>query len=508
LKSEPTAVDPLVRELLHDLSLLAAEEADLAPIEERASARLADLVAQPSRLRDAGEDLVGALCRLAVDARSERRPIGQRLLFTGLAERLADSFDPEQGPLYDELFSRVIDFCRRRPQGRSIDDRLRRFRIDGREALLVRKARLRQPGRLAPSQLQAVRRCFVLSRVTLGAEVAVTSLALQKAGRIFPRAERVLFAPGAARVLFPDTDSFRLVEQPYRRHGGLEDRLASWIDLVAALDRERSGLRPEECVVIDPDSRVTQLGLLPVVEEDVPYLFFESRGYRRPGLHTLGALTARWLEEVLGPDEQGPLYPRVEVPDHDRAWARETMTRLRAGQAGPVTAVNFGVGDNPRKRIEGAFELDLVRSLLGRGGVLVLDKGVGEEIGRAEAVLSALQREGRPVIELSRDRLPSPSAGRALFAYQGGVGPFAALLAVSDVYLGYDSAFQHIAAAQGVPVIDIFVDPPSTVFAQRWTPHVEGGLRVVRARGGTRDATADVLKAYEELRSAVGRARP
>ena len=37
-----------------------------------------------------------------------------------------------------------------------------------------------------------------------------------------------------------------------------------------------------------------------------------------------------------------------------------------------------------------------------------------------------------------------------LLLCQGGLGPFTALVAASDLYVGYDSGFQHIAAALSV----------------------------------------------------------
>src|SRR5581483_7175987 len=101
---------------------------------------------------------------------------------------------------------------------------------------------------------------------------------------------------------------------------------------------------------------------------------------------------------------------------------------LRAGGR-RVIAVNLGVGENPRKRVAGGFELDLVRGLLAERHALILDKGVGEERSRVGEIVAALE--------------PLPPH---VFVYEGAVGPFAALIRESDLYVGYDSAFQHIAA--------------------------------------------------------------
>jgi ADP-heptose:LPS heptosyltransferase len=86
--------------------------------------------------------------------------------------------------------------------------------------------------------------------------------------------------------------------------------------------------------------------------------------------------------------------------------------------------------------------------------------------------------------------------------YEGGVGTLSALIGRSDAYVGYDSAFQHIAAAQAVPVIDVFVDVPSPIFADRWRPYSKAAVEVVRAPAGApEDGTvARVLDAYKRVR--------
>ena len=69
------------------------------------------------------------------------------------------------------------------------------------------------------------------------------------------------------------------------------DRLEAWRILVDAVHADMVSLEPDACLLMDPDSRLTQLGLLPIVPSDVSSFVFESRTYRRPGIDTLGALT-------------------------------------------------------------------------------------------------------------------------------------------------------------------------------------------------------------------------
>jgi ADP-heptose:LPS heptosyltransferase len=44
------------------------------------------------------------------------------------------------------------------------------------------------------------------------------------------------------------------------------------------------------------------------------------------------------------------------------------------------------------------------------------------------------------------------------------------VIAGSSLYVGYDSAGQHVAAACGVPLISIFAGFPAPRMFQRWSP--------------------------------------
>ena len=207
-------------------------------------ARLSDLLSSLMQSSDrwppsAMGELVKGLCELALHPDPERSDLGQQLMFNTIVEHLADSFEPEKARLYDQLFARVIDYCRRHHTGRRLDVLLSRFGVSSSDALLARKERL-TVGRSFPiDERERIQRVFVPSRVTLGADVAVTSIVLQKIERVFPQAECVVFGPAAVGELLDGTiRSVRFVECPYHRRGGLIARLDSWIQLVEAVQAE------------------------------------------------------------------------------------------------------------------------------------------------------------------------------------------------------------------------------------------------------------------------------
>jgi ADP-heptose:LPS heptosyltransferase len=334
---------------------------------------------------------------------------GGPALFGILVEGLADRFEPGLCDMYARLFAHAVARV-----AENVDP----------VRLLARYERVRRPRPISGEP----NRVFVLSRVTLGADVAVTSVLLAAAKQRFPHAEIVFVGPRKNYELFAGDPRLRHAEMAYRR-GGLRQRLAVWGPLEALL-------AAPDAVVIDPDSRLTQLGLLPVCRED-GYHLFESRGYGGETERGLPELAAAWAEETLGVPNAKP-YVALEPSGGPR------------GHPGH-TSVSLGVGENPAKRIPDPFEERLLALLAAGGATLAIDKGAGgEEAARVERAV------GR-------------SAVKAAF-WEGSFAGFAAIIAASRLYVGYDSAGQHVAAACGVPLVSIFAGFPAPRMFQRWRP--------------------------------------
>jgi ADP-heptose:LPS heptosyltransferase len=359
---------------------------------------------------------------------------GGPALFGILVEGLADRFEPRLCDVYARLFSQAVAQV-----AENVDP----------ASLVARYERVRRPRRISGEP----HRVFVLSRVTLGADVAVTSVLLAAAKQRFPRAEIVFVGPRKNYELFAGDPRLRHAEMAYRR-GGLRERLAVWCPLQALL-------AAPDPVVIDPDSRLTQLGLLPVCPE-AGYHLFESRGYGRETDRALPELAAAWAEETFGVPQARP------------------YVALEPGVPGGHTAVSLGVGENPAKRIPDPFEERLLALLAAGGAVLEIDKGAGgEEAARVER---AVERSGV----------------KAEF-WEGSFAGFAAIIAASRLYVGYDSAGQHVAAACGVPLVSIFAGFPAPRMFHRWRPTGEGAtvIRVDRP---------NPLETLERVRAAIAAA--
>ena len=357
---------------------------------------------------------------------------GDRELFRIVVERLADLFEPRLCRVYADLFAEVIA-----------------RRIPGLHAqhLTARYERIRRP-RVLDRDPDAIENVFVLSRVTLGADVAVTSVILDAAKQRFPNAAIWFTGPKKSWELFAADPRLRHLPIAYGRSGMIDDRLSVWPPLREAVCLPRS-------VIIDPDSRLTQLGLLPICQEE-DYYFFESRSYGADAGDSLAALAQRWAEKTLGAAAARPYI----------------STGLDAAEF--ASTVSFGVGENPAKRIADPFEEEVLRRL---PRPILIDKGAGgEESERAE-------------------RAVAKAGGEGIVMWDGSFAGFAAHIQRSGLYVGYDSAGGHVAAACGIPMISVFAGAASDRMFQRWRPTGEGKIEIIRPDGASVPELLAILEA-------------
>lgn len=331
-----------------------------------------------------------------------------RALFGIVVEGLADRFEPRLCGFYAEMFSHLV--ARALPEFKAGD-------------LLRRYNQVRHTHRFWGGE---VKRVYVLSRVTLGADVAVTSVIMSGLKERFPEAEICLVGPSKNAELFSRDPRVTSVPVAYERSGTLRERLAAALEL-------REIVEQVDAIVVDPDSRLTQLGIIPCCD-DSRYYYFESRAFGGSSDVPLTALTANWLEEVFGIETAAPYV------------APETVDKVAD------ICLSWGVGENEDKRLGDQFEAEAVAELLEKGGTVLLDRGAGgEEAARAD--------------ELHRN-FNSPR----LKLHAGSYASFASHIAQSRLYVGYDSAGQHVASAAQVPLISVFGGYSCERMMCRWRP--------------------------------------
>jgi ADP-heptose:LPS heptosyltransferase len=382
--------------------------------------------------------------RAAVDeliSRAKESESASRAFFRDVVEKICDLFDPGAARVYADLFAHVIAQVM---PGYS------------HQALLARYNRIRR----VRVYTGTPRRVFVLSRVTLGADVVITSMMLDAAKRRFPDAEICFVGPSKNAALFEADTRVHPIETGYGRSASLLNRLRA-SEAVAQI------LAGEDTLVIDPDSRLSQLGLMPIVDEE-RYLFFESRAFGACSSQPLSALTADWIEQTLGV-----------------SGARPYLSPAPSFSPAPAITISVGVGENLEKRAGEELESRAVEALLTYGYPVTIDAGAGgEESERVERLVRAF---GSP---------------KHMQVHRGSFASFAAQITESRLYFGYDSAGQHVAAASGVPLVTLFAGYASERTFERWYPTGTGPIHVIK--GSDPDALGRTLAAITSAAAEAG----
>jgi ADP-heptose:LPS heptosyltransferase len=161
---------------------------------------------------------------------------------------------------------------------------------------------------------------------------------------------------------------------------------------------------------------------------DDRYCFFESRSFGGDGDERLPNLAARWADDS---DARAYIAPRSAT-----------------GPPSDIT-VSLGVGENPSKQMDADLERQLLRMLAETGASVLVDKGgTAAERERVERALPA-----------------------GIRTHDGAFAPFAAEIARSKLFVGYDSAAGHVASACGIPLISVAKGFVSERMAARWRPN-------------------------------------
>ena len=385
------------------------------------------------------------------------RGAGLAALFGGLVEPLNDGFTPTGRAGYARWFTRICwRIANRDP---ALSQRLTSFGITDEAALHARYQAARRMPPLAPRQVTKV---VVLSRVTIGADLLLTTVVLQRLRLAYPAAELVVLGDAKLAALIGGFPGVRVRALAYGRRGPLRERLGAWLALVDAVADEQPGL------VIAPDSRLDQLGILPVCPAG-KYVLWENilpDERAMPLCRSLDAFLARWLGQ--------PLLPAVEprtMLDAATMAERERFKRLIGPR--PLAAVKLDHGGNPAKALPRAAEVALLRTLRARGWRILIDRGFGPaETANNDALLAAA---GLTAVDLRDTEVNDAEVLR----FEGSIGGWAAACACASLALSYDSVGHHLAAGLGVPVITAFTGHADARFATAWTPHGPGKATLI-----------------------------
>lgn len=412
-------------------------------------------------------------------------------LFGGIIETLCDDFSSHGVAAANLVLTRILQFIRARPEGAKLHRLLNDFGFTDAATLLARYQRLCQTSPLRDDETASLKKILILSRVTAGADIAITNVIIHRLRQRFAKAELVLIGPAHLPEIFAAIPHCRHRKFLYKNDGSLFEKMSSWPHLLAITQEEQQGYRPEEILLFDPDTRLSQLGLLPLAPDNRT-CYFPSRASQPEGESgmNLSQLTNQWLNRLFGEDQiwrpnlvfqqRGEGYHGFCQALHDQGC------RL-------VIVVNFGVGNDPRKKVHGRFEADLILTLLAQPQtVVILDTGRGQHEGQRLADhLGRVRRHNLPVSCLTvGEQSPAAAEGQGmslkqpppfahgLIIFKGPLGALGKMIDAADGFIGYDSCGQHLAAATSTPSVIVFAGAPSLRFIQRWSPGVENNRTI------------------------------
>ena len=422
------------------------------------------------------------LCRLATTPDQEVAALTTALIYHQVVEPLCDDFSAIACTQIHQLLAGLVAFIATTPGGRHLAELLGQCQLFEPEELLGRWRQIISPaGFPTPAELAKIEAILIPSRITAGADVAITSVLIQRLAAALPQAEIILVGPAHLSELFHGLPRVRHLPFEIDRHGNLAARLLFWPDLLATTGAALAGCPAEGALVVDPDSRLTQLGLLPLAT-GARTCHFPSQiltGPKEAG--SLSALANHWLDLWLG--KAAPAFPLVAPPPAKIAAALGFCGRLRDAGAERLLLVNLGVGGDQRKSLPEEFERRLLDRLLAReNAIIILDMGCGsEEKARAEKLVAWLAAAGRKTAQIRDEELPDRPAPfrHGTIALCSSMGTLAALTGGVDCYLGYDSCGQHLANGADAQSLTIFAGFPTERFLQRWSPLSRNGRSTI-----------------------------
>lgn len=439
------------------------------------------------------EGYIDLLCEMATSFdRADLNGAVSSIFFSSIVESLCDDYEDFQFEIYARLMSQIVSYCRALPAGGELDKHLNKFQLISAEDIMKRACGIHKRVRSFDVRRNAVRKIFILSRITVGADVAIVSVIVQRLARIFPEARIIIMGSPKLKEIFGGNPRLRIRELRYERRGGLLERLESWRSALDVLTEETTTTGSGTALLVDPESRITQLGVLPLVETE-NYLYFNSHGASHSTDNScMAELANRWMDEVFGPSDFR--YPCLWPEPGVLARAGKLKESLLQGRCRRITAVNFGVGGNPRKRLSLAFETKLISELLNEPDtVVILDKGFGmEEAANSRKITEQLMSEGQPVRHAGPGCPEPVGFSHGVLAVECTIGEISALIKMSDDFVGYDSACQHIAAALRVPTITIFAGSNNPRFVQRWSACGDTSCKIIHVNTLTGSERVDI----------------
>lgn len=381
-------------------------------------------------------------------------------LFSQVVEAWNDRFEPAGRALYQRYFGRIVHrSCLRQKNLATV------LQEDGVFEEEIFLARAKAVAQIHP--VQSHPKCVLVpSRVTVGADVLLTSVLLQHLHRAWPQAKILLAGDAKLAGLFGGMENLEIAPLSYQRRGPLSQRLAAWLPLrQMVLDRQVDA-------VFNPDSRLDQLGLLPL-GRSARYHLWQTLEPDPAHPKSLSVHLDAWCRKVI-PSSGESIAPRLFFDEKTKGIAALLGPQLAQK---PTLAVKLDFGGNDLKGLPQEREVQILKAAHAKGWRILLDRGFGaDELARNEILTQALRL---PHVDIDLDNPPDQIPAVPLIRATASIAAWAAALLGCRKALAYDSAGHHLAAALDVPLVTIFTGHPHKDFPIAWQPRGRGQIDLV-----------------------------
>ena len=424
-----------------------------------------------------------------------------RCVFAELVEPWNDSFSMRGRNAYAAIFGRIVwQTCE---ADNMLMNSLKMFNINTEEQLRNRHLVHRQGKAL---QVPATaKRIVVLSRVTIGADILLSSVVIKRLRERYPDAEIIITGNKKLYGLFGAMPQLKVESLDYARRGTLITRLRSWI----SLHEQIKDLKPD--LVVAPDSRLDQLGLLPICCKE-QYALWENLQLA-DATQSLSSLADQWICETLNLESEPPVYPELAFSP-DMQMLSDHMQELIADR--PFIAVKLDYGGNSDKAVSREWEIEILRCMIDRGWRILIDRGFGEEeLQNSDAVIRGVGMSAFDISEsdpdqgmLIRDVTEKDLNGTDIVRFYGSIAAWAACAKHCQLAFSYDSVGHHLAAALATPLVIAFTGYKDDAFPKAWQPRGPGEINMVcipMDRKDNRDYLNKILEHITRLTKRVNK---
>jgi len=344
-----------------------------------------------------------------------------------------------------------------------------------------------------------IKKIFVLSRSTMGAEIALNGIIIPKLLRIFKNAEIIFIdSTSTGKYLFKDpkikiVDKFKdengnVINLKWDRKGmPIKERFECSANVSFFINHEIKNLREDEYFIVDADTRLSQTGSMPLVKTENHYFIDTTQKNGEFGVHIndvskvklLGRVCNEYLNYVFEDNEID--YPQISLSKQGKLNADSVFEEFGFNNKFNIL-FRLGVGVE-RRQLSREFEIGLANKIIKQGHNLILIRSPdADEEEKNMNFINALKNSGKSVTEIIVEDNKIKVVGKKdadFYTFRGDLESLKGMIKNSSVFLGYNSNGQHIASALEVPFVTISTGHANRLFYKRWIPLAKTDYEVI-----------------------------